>query len=136
MPFYSVLAEPGLIPSTDNRQALAGDVVDVHCAVTGAPRSFVHVLFAEDERGRLEPGQRCSIRGSIRSGRTAEQKEAIVSGLRRAVTMRSSADESTVTVTTSDIDASYTMEGGALLPEPGSVEEEAWKEPADQATAS
>ena len=32
-----------------------------------------------------------------------------------------------VTVHTADIEASYTMEGGVLLPEPGSVEEEAWK---------
>ena len=31
-----------------------------------------------------------------------------------------------VTVDTADIEASYTMEGGVLLPEPGSAEEAAW----------
>ena len=36
----------------------------------------------------------------------------------------------TVSTSSRDIGASFTMEGGELLPEPGSPEEDAWKAPA------
>ena len=47
MPLYRVLNRPGLLDA-DQRAAFSVDVVDVHCDVTGAPRSFVHVLYADE----------------------------------------------------------------------------------------
>ena len=44
-----------------------------------------------------------------------------------ALADRAQVDAATVATATTDIEASYTMEGGALLPEPGTPEEEAWK---------
>ncbi len=126
MPFYHALTAPGSVSEAE-RHAFAGDVVEVHCGVTGAPRSFVHVLFTEDVAGHLAPGQACSIRGTIRSGRNDDQKSRIVTGLRRAFAGRASVDEAAVAVELTDIEPSFTMEGGALLPEPGSPEEQAWK---------
>ena len=40
---------------------------------------------------------------------------------------RAGVDATTISATSRDIEASCTMEGGALLPEPGSVEEATWK---------
>ncbi len=62
--------------------------------------------------------------GSIRAGRTPEQKERLVSEMRSAIAsiLGRAADE--VQVATVDIPAHWVMEGGSLLPEPG--EEEEW----------
>ena len=65
--------------------------------------------------------------GTIRSGRTDEQKAEMADRLSAALAARGGIEPTSVTTTTRDIEASYTMEGGALLPEPGSPEEAAWK---------
>lgn len=126
MPFYHAVVAPDLADET-TREQIANDVVDVHCGVTGAPRSFVHVLFTDAADGRLDASTVCHVMGTIRSGRTDEQKAALRDGIGDAVARRTGTDRSGVTVATRDIEASFTMEGGALLPEPGSPEEEAWK---------
>ncbi len=126
MPLYRTLIKPGLL-DLDQRKAFANDVVDVHCDVTGAPRSFVHVLYAEDDDGHLDEGQVALVFGTIRNGRTGEQKAEIASRLTTALAGHAEVDPATVTAVSIDIDASRTMEGGMLLPEPGSAEEAAWK---------
>lgn len=126
MPFYRVLVRPGLL-TEPQREAFANDVVDVHCDVTGAPRSFVHVMFVEDDDDRLATGQNGSILGTIRSGRNDDQKAEIASRLDRALAAHAGVEPATISTISRDVEASYTMEGGALLPEPGSPEEEAWK---------
>lgn len=126
MPFYHAIVRPGLL-SEPARQAFAGDVVDIHCGVTGAPRSFVHVLVSEDDRGKLTNGRSAEVAGTIRAGRSAEQKSEIATRVSAALADRAGVDADTVHTTSRNIDASYTMEGGVLLPEPGSPEEDAWK---------
>ena len=64
MPFYHAIVRPGLL-SEPARQAFAGDVVDIHCRVTGAPRSFVHVLVSEDDRGKLTDGRSANHSGDV-----------------------------------------------------------------------
>ncbi len=125
MPLYRTIVRPGLL-DLEGRAAFANDVVEVHCGVTGAPPSFVHVLYIEDD-GRLADGQNGLVLGTIRHGRTDEQKQEITTRLSEALAGHAGVDPSTVAAVSSDIDASYTMEGGVLLPEPGSPEEEAWK---------
>ena len=126
MPFYHALVRPELLDET-GREGFAQDVVDVHCDVTGAPPSFVHVLVTEDESGRLPAGHNGSIHGTIRAGRNDDQKAEIASRMSAALAARADVDVSTVVASTRDIEASFTMEGGELLPEPGTPEEEAWK---------
>ena len=126
MPLYRTLVRPGLLDASQ-REAFANDVVDVHCGVTGAPRSFVHVLYAEDGDGRLDEGQNALVFGTIRNGRTAEQKQEIATRLSDALAAHAAVERDTVAVVSVDIESSFTMEGGKLLPEPGSAEEDAWK---------
>ena len=126
MPFYHATIRPGLLPPTP-RQGFANDVVDVHCSVTGAPPSFVHVLVTEDHDGALPDGTGAVIAGTIRAGRTDDQKQEIVDRLNAAIAERAGLDLTAVATTTRDVQASYTMEGGEVLPEPGSPEEERWK---------
>ena len=125
MPFYHALVRPELI-AEPQRQRFAQDVVDVHCGVTGAPPSFVHLLVTEDHDGRLPVGRNAMVNGTIRAGRNDAQKAEIASRLSDALARIAGVDASSITTTTADIEASYTMEGGVLLPEPGSAEEAAW----------
>jgi len=126
MPLYRTLVRPGLLTRAQ-REAFANDVVDVHCGVTGAPPSFVHVLYAEDDDGRLEPGQNALVFGTIRNGRSDAQKEEIATRLSAALADKADVPTETVLTVSVDIESSYTMEGGKLLPEPGSAEEAEWK---------
>ncbi len=126
MPFYRALVRPDLL-DRPAREAFANDVVEVHCDITGAPPSFVHVLVVDDHDGRLPNGANGAIAGTIRSGRTPEQKADLTARLSNALARRAGVSADTVSASTRDIGASYTMEGGELLPEPGSPEEEAWK---------
>ena len=88
--------------------------------------SFVHVLITEDDRDRLAGDRTASIDGVIRAGRNDAQKDEITSRLRRALAATAGVDPASIDASTRDIEATYTMEGGALLPEPGSPEERAW----------
>ena len=124
MPFYRTNIRPGLL-DLDARAVFSQDVVDVHCGVTGAPPSFVHVMYTETDA--LPDGIDGQVFGTIRSGRNGDQKTEIADRLSVLLAERAGIDVAAVTVDTADIEASYTMEGGVLLPEPGSAEEEAWK---------
>ena len=126
MPFYHAIVKPELL-SEPERQAFANDVVRVHCGATGAPPSFVHVLVTDDQHGRLGGDLAAQINGTIRAGRTEDQKAEIIDGLCQAMAERAGVAADSVAARTRDIEASFTMEGGQLLPEPGSAEEEAWK---------
>ena len=115
MPFYHALVRTGLLDE-DARVAFSNDVVDIHCGATVAPRSFVHVLFTEDDRGRLVDGVNGRVDGTIRAGRTDEQKASICDGISEALAARAGVELATVSTGTRDIEASFTMEGGELLP--------------------
>ena len=122
MPLYHAHLRTDLL-TEEQRQAFSQDAVDIHCGITGAPPSFVHALFSE---GDVPEGMNAVINGTIRAGRNDEQKAEIHERMSRALAERAGVDASTVTTSTRDIDASYTMEGGVLLPEPGSADEQAW----------
>ncbi|MEM9464957.1 MAG: tautomerase family protein [Actinomycetota bacterium] len=122
MPLYHAQIRPDLLTEAQRRD-FSQDVVDIHCGITGAPPSFVHALFTE---GDLPDGINAVVNGTIRAGRTDEQKQEIATRMSQALADRAGIDAATVTTSTRDIDASYTMEGGVLLPEPGSDEEQAW----------
>ena len=124
MPFYHALVRPGST-TEDQRRRFAGDVVTVHCDVTGAPPSFVHALITDSPEPFPE-GTNAVVNGTIRAGRTDAQKAEIHARLSEALAAVIGVDVSTVHTTTRDIRASFTMEGGVLLPEPGSVEEAEW----------
>ncbi len=130
MPFYHAHVRPELMNEAQ-RQRLAQHVVDVHCDVTGAPPSFVHVLVTEDDGEQLQAAETAFVQGVIRAGRNDAQKAEIETRIREGLAETAQVDSSTVRAATRDIQASYTMEGGVLLPEPGSAEERAWgQEPA------
>ena len=125
MPLYRCAIREGL--STEAQRAqIAKDVVRVHCGVTGAPAIFVHAFFSERAPSELPEGHAAYVFGTIRWGRTDEQKAQIRSDLRTSVATALGCSEDEVGVTTVDIPSKWNMEGGEIMPEPG--EEAAWLE--------
>lgn len=123
MPLYIVNSKAGAI-SAEAKPKIAEAVTRIHCDVTGAPATFVHVFFF-DEAPMPPLGETTAcVYGQIRAGRTDAQKAQIVAEMADAVSDHARIERSAVQAFTTDTPASWVMEGGDVLPEPG--EEEAW----------
>lgn len=120
MPLYLCSSAKNLI-AEERKPAIAKELTHIHCDVTGAPSSFVHVFFvAPDDASEGS----VSLFGSIRGGRSDDQKTAITSRMSDAVARLADLDPATVSMGTVDVPAKWAMEGGDIMPEPG--EEAAW----------
>jgi phenylpyruvate tautomerase PptA (4-oxalocrotonate tautomerase family) len=115
MPLY-ICGAPADVLDDEQRQRIASAITRIHCEVTGAPATFAHVVFDESKNDY-------SVFGTIRAGRTEETKAALKREMARAVAETVGVGVDAVTVLTVDVPASWVMEGGALLPEPGAEDE-------------
>lgn len=126
MPLYLCRAEAGVIPEAD-REAVAGEILRIHCEVTGAPPTFVHTFFMDETpRGTASGDRAVALLGSIRAGRTDAQKADMVGQMEAAIRACVKAPLGDVRGTLVETPASWIMEGGDVMPEPG--EEAAWLE--------
>ncbi len=133
MPIYRTTIREGL-SNEEQRARIADEIVRVHCGVTGAPRVFVNAYFsevgsegAEVGSGEIPEGKVAFVHATIRAGRTDADKAEIVSDLTHFVAKTLDRPAEEVTVVTNDIPASWCMEGGIVLPDPGTPEEAEWK---------
>lgn len=133
MPLYICSAPEGAI-SQDQKQKISQVVTQVHCDITAAPPTFVHVFFFGPDKvsalhaiwGGADSTATYQLFGNIRSGRTDDIKNQLVSGIQKAVAAILETDVGDVSMATKDVQSKWVMEGGDLLPEPG--EEAAWLE--------
>ena len=90
----------------------------------GAPPEFVNVLFLHGQRTRH--GERLAVIGNVRSGgnRNQELTDSLQSAIHDAVSKAADLPQSEVSVRLIGFPASWGMEGGEILPEPG--EEASW----------
>jgi phenylpyruvate tautomerase PptA (4-oxalocrotonate tautomerase family) len=95
------------------RQQIATAITRIHGDVTGAPAAFVHVVFRDADAGQY------MVFGTIRAGRSDRQKLELKRQMAAAVAETLEIDAAKITVFTKDVPASWVMEGGALMPEPG-----------------
>lgn len=122
MPLYRCAVTKGLTTETQ-RARIAKEIVRIHCSVTEAPPSFVHAFFNEEPPEKM--GDKSAfVLGSIRLGRTDQQKAQIVSEISDVLCDVLGLDPAQAGVITVDVPSKWNMEGGELLPEPG--EEAEW----------
>ena len=121
MPYYRCVVPEGSV-AFEQRAAVAKAFTDIHCGSTGAPRSFVHVVFDEAPDARFaEP---YFVDGGNRAGRSEEVKAELLSDLLGAFASITGVEESQLGGRITEGPASWTMEGGMVLPEPGEETEE------------
>lgn len=119
MPLYRCTTAADALDD-EQRSQIAGAITDIHCAVTGAPPTFVHVQFHETADG----DGRITLHGGIRAGRPPEVASEIIRRCIDAVAAITAVPAERITMRTSETPASWIFEGGRVLPEPG--EEDAW----------
>jgi len=84
MPLYRCIVPPN-VTTYEQRAEIAERVTRIHCDVTGGLPLFVHTFFAEDDAGMLPADKRALMLGSIRAGRTGEQKARLVAELAQSL---------------------------------------------------
>ncbi len=115
MPFYRCAVPKESVPY-EQRAAVAKAFTDVHCGSTGAPRSFVHVVFDEADDRWETP---YFVDGANRAGRPEALKTQLLSDLIDAFREVTGVPAEQVSGRITEGPASWTMEGGMVLPEPG-----------------
>lgn len=131
MPIYLTTVREGR--STESqRSQMAHGITKTHCDVTGAPLAFVNAFFSEDANPgvgfpTLPDGKVAYLNATIRAGRTDEDKAKVISGIRQAFVEALECSSDEIEIDLGEVDASHCIEGGKILPVPGSPEEAAWK---------
>ena len=123
MPLYIVNSKAGTMLEAA-KPKIADDVTRIHCDVTDAPPTFVHVFFFDDAPMPPLTDKTAMVYGQIRAGRTDAQKADIAEQMAAALASHTGVAADELVVFTTDTPASWVMEGGDVLPEPG--EEEEW----------
>ncbi len=133
MPFYRCLIPEGSL-TYDQRERIAVAFTDVHCGNSTAPRSFVQVAFLDEDgtgevrdshgRGTMRYTTPYFIAGGNRAGRGPEVKRRILRGLVDRFAEIAGVAREDVSAQISEAPASWTMEAGRILPDPG--EEAEW----------
>ena len=119
MPVYRCNTPAGTL-TQDQRNQIAKAFTDVHCNFTNAPRKFVQVLFFETPQG-ADTGYPTPhfIDGGNRAGRSSETKQAILEGLTEVLSRIGNLSRDSIGGKITEGPASWSMEGGQILPEPG-----------------
>lgn len=121
MPLYRCTSPSGSL-NDSQRAAIAVALTDIHCDLTGAPRTFVHVQF--HHQGAQAGRTLFNLHAGIRAGRDQTLAEALVQRCVAAVARIAAVPAVQISMRTSTTQASWILEGGRVLPEPG--EEDAW----------
>ena len=116
MPFYRCYAPADSVPF-DRRKEVAKAFTDIHCGSTGAPRSFVHVVFFDS--ADADYPQPYYIDGGNRAGRPKEVRDQLLADLKSAFVGITGIPADQLGGRITEGPASWSMEGGHVLPEPG-----------------
>jgi phenylpyruvate tautomerase PptA (4-oxalocrotonate tautomerase family) len=127
MPVYQCVVPAGAL-DPDQRTRVAETITTIHCEVTGAPPEFVNVVFTEPPAGAMftagKPSRTAIVAGNIRAGRPPEARRALLDRISDAWVEITGWGKQELVVSVADVPASWVMEKGMIMPEPG--EEEAW----------
>ena len=118
MPIYRLKVPQGSV-SHEQRERIAMDYTDIHCGSTSAPRHFVHVFFDEQPEGDSLYPSRYYLEAINRAGRPREIKDKLLNDLLDSFVAHTGVSRDQVDGRIGETPASWVMEGGAVLPEPG-----------------
>jgi phenylpyruvate tautomerase PptA (4-oxalocrotonate tautomerase family) len=122
MPVYTcTTAEDNL--TAEQKSGVAGEITRIHSEVTGAPASFVHVVFQEVPAGDIytnaRPSRHLLVSGLTRAGRADAEKQRLARDISSAGSRITGIPEERILVAITDVPAKFIVEAGRFLPEPG-----------------
>lgn len=106
------------------KEEIAKAITRIHCSVTGAPDIFVHAVFFEESPLFPLEDKTLFVRGTIRKGRSDEQKNQIAESIRESLIQHGGVSAQQAGALIRETPASWVLEGGEIMPEPG--EEAEW----------
>ena len=122
MPVYQCCSPQGLL-TTSARTEIAEEITRIHCNATGAPRSFVNVLFLEAPQGAYftggQPSGHSLIFGQIRDGRDLETRQMMLRDLSEMWTRLTGQTEAELIVALNESKSENIMEAGLIFPAAG-----------------
>lgn len=122
MPLYTVSTkEP--VPK-EQRQDIAQIIMRTHCELTGAPETFVNVVFSSNIP--LNVGVKMHVLGAVRKGRTPEMKDTLQQEITKKLCEFLGIATIDLQFTMHEVPAQWVMEGGEVLPEPGEEDQCEW----------
>jgi phenylpyruvate tautomerase PptA (4-oxalocrotonate tautomerase family) len=128
MPMYQCHCPVGTLSDTV-RPEVVKEITRIHCENTGAPSSFVHVVFQDLPAGALYTDNKVDLRTStitctIRAGRTVATRQQIMKEISAAWSRLTGQPENQLWIAVFEVNSETVMEFGLVLPAPGG--EEAW----------
>ncbi|ETW77632.1 hypothetical protein HETIRDRAFT_411748 [Heterobasidion irregulare TC 32-1] len=130
MPLYVLYYHAGSL-SFEQKQTIAKEVTDAHCAVTGAGPYFVKVAFQACERGDFYTAgdidqKHVRFVGYVRRGRNPARMQELLQRLYRSVRVGQPDETVDIEMHVQEADADVWTLNGVNLPQPGSDEEQRW----------
>ncbi len=122
MPMYTVTTNKPM--AIAKRQALARVIMNIHCGLTHAPQTFVNVVYSQNVS--LRKGIAVNILGNVRKGRTSEMNAQLTKEMHEGVASFLNIKQNLLELSLFEVNASWVMEGGNILPEPGEEEDCEW----------
>lgn len=132
MPIYICNAVSGVIPQRAKAK-VAVDITDIHCEMTGTPRSAVHVFFFEDAPQLPINSKSVFLFGSIRGGGADRQKSELMERMKASIFTHTGIPFSQIIADAVEVPASWVLEGDDFLHKPG--EEKEWSAAHSSTTA-
>ena len=124
MPTYTVHAPAGRL-SQLQKATLATEITNTHNQHTGAQTFFAQVMFVDVPTtnwyvgGAPVENEQIHLNGQVRSGRTKEVKQALLSSLAEILAKVSGFSSNRVWVYLNELPPAFMIEYGHFLPEPG-----------------
>ena len=128
MPLYRCIVPKDTVPF-EKRHEVARAFTEIHCGTTGAPLSFVQVIF--DESGDSGFDETYYIDGGNRAGRPEELKKKMLSDLKAKFSEITGFPVDEIGGRITEGRASWGLHGGQVTPEPGEEGSEWYAHAAD-----
>jgi phenylpyruvate tautomerase PptA (4-oxalocrotonate tautomerase family) len=126
MPVYTCITTTKTL-ADDTKAAVAAEITKIHSSITGAPGSFVHVIFQELPATNVftdaRPSQPLLITGVIRAGRADADKVRLAADISSSSSRIAGIPEASILVNIADRPARFVVEDGRIMPEPGAEDD-------------
>ena len=127
MPIYTCTTTESTLPGPV-KQAWASEIATIHSEINHVPSTYVKVIFhelpADDVYTNGVPASPVLVSGWIREGHPKAEVTRLATEIAAAVTRVAGIPAERVLVVFQSSPASFAVEGGRVLPEPG--QEQAW----------